>query len=188
MRVAYQGRPGAFSELAAHDRFSVEATTVACDTFDAAVRAVADDRADAAVIPVRNSTTSAVAGAADALALADALGLRRDGETTLAVRHALLARPGVALADVRRVASHPQALAQCAGWLTRHLPHAVVAPGPTDAPDTAGAAAEIAREGWTDAAAVAHASAATRYDLAVLADAIADRADNRTTFAVVLRP
>jgi prephenate dehydratase len=186
--VAYQGWPGAFSEVAALERFGPKAAPVGFPTFEAAVRAAADGTARAVLVPVRNSTTGAVAGAAEAVALGLALGLRADGDVFLAVRHALLALPGVGLGQVRRVRSHPQALAQCAGWLAANVPRAHVGPGPADAPDTAGAAREVAVRGLRDTAAVAHADAALRYGLAVLADDVADRADNTTTFAVLVRP
>ena len=187
MTVAFQGAAGAYSEAAALERFGPTAVPVGFDTFEAAVRAAATGEARAAVIPVRNSATGAVAEAADAVALGLALGLLRDDDVRTPIRHALLALPSVALGDVRRVRSHPQALAQTARWLAAHVPHAHVGPGPAGAPDTAGAAREISRTGRTDTAAVAHASAAERYGLAVLADGIEDEPDNATTFAILVR-
>ena len=183
MTVAFQGVAGAYSEIAALERFGPKASPVGFATFEAAARAAASGAARAAVIPVSNSATGAVDGGAAAVALGVALGLVRDGDVSLPVRHALLALPGVALADVRCVASHPQALAQTAGWRAAHLPHARAAPHA----DTAGAARDLAASGWRDAAAVAHADAAALYGLAVLADDIADLPDNATTFAVLVR-
>ena len=187
MTVAFQGWPGAYSEAAVLERFGPKVEPAGYPTFEAAVRAAADGVARAVAVPVSNSTTGAVAGAAEAVALGLALGLQRDGDVFLSVRHALLALDGVRLADVRRVRSHPQALAQCAGWLAAHLPHAHVGPGPAEAPDTAGAAREVAARGLRDTAAVAHADAARRYGLAVLADGIEDDPANTTTFAVLVR-
>ena len=183
MTVAFQGVAGAYSEVAARERFGPKTMPAGFDTFEAAVRAAAEGTATAAVIPVRNSTTGAVDGGAAAVALGVALGLVRDGDVSLPIRHALLALPGVALAEIRRVASHPQALAQTAVWRASHLPHARAAPHA----DTAGAARDLAASGRRDTAAVAHAGAAARYGLAVLADDIADRPDNATTFAVLVR-
>ncbi len=180
MTVAYQGWPGAYSDAAARARFGT-AETRGYPTFEAAVRAAASGAARGAVIPVRNSATGDVAGAAEAVALGLALGLVREADCVLPIRHALLARPGVALADVRVVRSHPQALAQTARWLARHLPAARA----EAAEDTAGAARDVAVSDARDVAAVAHASAAARYGLAVLADGIEDAPDNATTFAVL---
>lgn len=181
MTVAYQGWPGAYSDAAARARFGAE--TRGFPTFEAAVRAAASGETDAAVIPVRNTTTGDVAGAAGAVALGVALGLVREADHAMPIRHALLARSGVALAGVRTVRSHPQAIAQTARWIARHLPDARAEP----AEDTAGAARDLAASDACDVAAVAHASAAARYGLAVLADGIEDAPDNTTTFAVLVR-
>ncbi len=182
MRVAFQGEPGAYSEAAARARFGDGIETLGCASFEAAVRAAAEGRADAAVVPVRNSTTGTVDGGEDAARLGVALGLTRAADETLAVRHALLALPGVAMAEVAVVRSHPQALAQTTRWIAAHLPHA----RPEAADDTAGAARDIADSGDRGAAAVAHASAAARYGLAVLADGVEDEPGNATTFAVLV--
>ncbi len=187
MTVAFQGWPGAYSEVAVLERFGPKVEPVGYSTFEAGVRAAAEGETRAVVVPVHNSTTGAVAGAAEAVALGLDFGLQRDGDVFLRVRHALLALPDVPLAGIRRVRSHPQALAQCAGWLAAHLPHAHVGPGPAEAPDTAGAAREVAARGLRDTAAVAHADAAPRYGLAILADGIEDDPANTTTFAVLLR-
>ena len=183
MTVAYQGWPGAYSEAAARARFGADAETLGLPTFEAAARAAADGRAAAAVIPVRNSTTGAVDGGEAAAALGVALGLTREADETLTIRHALLALPGVAVEDVRTVRSHPQALAQAARWIAAHLPHATV----EAAEDTAGSARQLSASGDRGVAAVAHASAAARYGLAVLADGIEDETGNETTFAVLVR-
>ncbi len=181
--VAFQGWPGAYSEAAARARFGEAIEALGRASFEAAVRAAAEGRADAAVIPVRNSTTGLVDGGEAAAALGVALGLVRAADETLAIHHALLALPGVSMDAIRVVWSHPQALAQTARWTAAHLPHA----RPEAAEDTAGAARDIADSEDRGAAAVAHASAASRYGLAVLADGIEDEPGNATTFAVLVR-
>lgn len=106
------------------------------------------------------------------------------GEVQLRIRHHLLALEGVALGDVRRVLSHPQALGQCARWLRSNLPHADV----VAAYDTAGAARQVARERLADAAAIASASAGREYGLASLGASIEDNPQNFTRFLVLARP
>ena len=187
MTVAYQGEPGAYSEAAVHERFGPDAQAVSHTSFWLAVRAILDGEADGAVIPVRNSKTGSVWAGAEAVAEGRRAGLWSRGEVTLVIRHSLLALPGVGLAGLARVRSHPEALRQCSAWLAANLPHAVAQPGPEGAPDTAGAAREIAEQGWRDAAAIAHASAAARYGLVALASGIQDADDNATTFAVLSR-
>ena len=102
------------------------------------------------------------------------------GEHKLRVRHNFMVVPGVRLANVRRVYSHPQALAQCAIFLkalkrVELVPHF----------DTAGAAAYVAAEGLVDAAAVASARAADNYGLKVLKRGIEDNVQNYTRFLVI---
>ena len=182
MTVAFQGWPGAYSEAAVRLHFSGDVEALGRPTFEAAVRAAASGRARAAVIPVENTTTGPVAGGAEAVALGQRLGLVQDGWVLLPVRHALIGLDGAALADVRTVRSHPQALAQCAGWLASALPEAQIEAGE----DTAGSARDLAADPDTTVAAIAHASAAERYGLAVLMDGIEDRPDNATRFAVLV--
>lgn len=92
------------------------------------------------------------------------------------IRHHLLSR---SVAPVRRALSHPQALAQCAGWLaTRQIT-------PVPFPDTAGAAREVAAHGAPGDGAIASRAAAARYHLLVVAEDIADQESNRTRFLVV---
>lgn len=184
MTVAFQGVAGAYSEAAAHSCFGPNAHALGFATFEAAVRAAAQGEADAAVIPVENSTTGTVAGAEEAVALGLRLGLVREADVVTPIRHALVGLPGASLAGVRVVRSHPQALAQVARWLAANVPDA----RPEAAEDTAGSVRDLAARPDATAAAVAHADAAARYGLAVLADGIEDEADNATTFAVLLRP
>ena len=188
MTVAYQGEPGAYSEAAAHARFGPDAEAAGHATFAGAVQAVRHGAADAAVIPVRNSATGTVVPGAEAVAGGLRGGLHADGEIALPIRHALLALPGTALGAVRTVESHPEALRQCARWLGAALAAADVRPGPAAAPDTAGAARDLAARQDPRGAAIAHRAAAARYGLAVLADGIQDDPDNVTTFVVLVRP
>src|SRR5579884_3911246 len=104
------------------------------------------------------------------------------GEVVSAVRHCLLGVPGAATGAVRRVLSHPVALAQCERFLGRLAGVEVVA-----FYDTAGAAAEVARRADPALAAVAGRLAARRYGLAVLAEGIEDEPHNQTRFLFVAR-
>lgn len=103
------------------------------------------------------------------------------GEVKLAVRHCLLANHGVKVEDLKRVLSHPQALAQCENTLTRlgMVREAV--------DDTAGAAKYVAFHNLKDAGAVASAAAATIYGLNILAKDIQDDPDNVTRFLMLAR-
>ena len=128
------------------------------------------------MLPVENSLAGSVHSAYDLLLERD---LRIWGEVILRVRHALLAPPGTTLADLQRVRSHPQALAQCAGYLARHGLE------PVPQLDTAGSARIIAEEKLEDTAAIASRRAANLYDLRILAYDIQDLVGNATRFFVV---
>lgn len=144
------------------------------------MRAVSTGVVDSGVLPVEN----VIVGPIDAAraAIADEPGVAIVAETTVEIRLQLLGCPGVALADVRRVASHPAALGQCGRFLARHPDWAIEV-----AYDTAGAARDLAARGDRSGAAIAGRAAAARYGLAVLADEIADRPDNWTRFVRIVR-
>jgi prephenate dehydratase len=176
MKVAYAGEPGAFGEEAA--RLLPGAEPLPCPSFAAVFEAVERGEAERGVVPLHNSRAGMVEEvvklvARSQLQVADRLALR--------VRQALLALPGVRLEDIRSVASHPQALAQCSKLLQRHG-WQLVARG-----TTSGAARQLAEERDTTCAVVASARAGGLYGLAVLADGIEDDPENTTRFAVLRR-
>jgi prephenate dehydratase len=115
-------------------------------------------------------------------ALAAAPHLRVTDETTIEIRHALLALPGATLGTLTNVMSHPVALAQCGRFLARHPRWTV-----HESYDTAGAARDVAAQGVRDQAAIASVRAAERYQLAVVAEDIQDVSENRTRFVVIGR-
>lgn len=175
VRVAFQGERGAFSELAIRHWWPATAEPLPCRTFDDVLEALRTHAADAAVLPVENRIVGPVRPSRDALARAGAA-VVATGDVVVPIRHALLAPAGATLEGLVVVRSHPVALAQCArflearGWRT------------DAAHDTAGAAREVAEARDPTVAAIAPASAAARYGLVVLADAIQDVPDNWTRF------
>ncbi len=178
MRIAYQGVPGAYSQLAAVSHCPGAVTTGRRD-FEAVVTDVASGRVERGLLPVANTIVGEVTAAVAAMSrTADLVVLE---QFDYRICHCLAALPGADLASIRWVESHPVALAQCARWLSgrRLAPHAVL--------DTAGAAQAIAADrDWTRAA-ICNAEAAERYGLTVLARDIADTPDNFTTFVVLAR-
>lgn len=170
-RVAFQGEPGAWSEVALFALYAQEPEAVPLRSFEDVFEALAARRVDAAVVPVENSTTGSVFQVVDLLFEAEAAVV---GEVVFPIRHALLARPGTKLPALRRVLSHPQALDQCAAFLRRHG----LQPVPTF--DTAGAARALADEP-PDTGALASKLAARLYGLEVLEQDVAERT-NRTRF------
>jgi chorismate mutase/prephenate dehydratase len=176
LRVAYFGPAASYTHLAARQQFGAAAEYVAEASIADVFRDVETGRADLGVVPVENSTEGMVAHTLDLLADST---LSICAELSLPVRHNLLVRPGTALADVRRVVAHPQALAQCRRWLVEHL-----AGIPTEAEaSNARAAARAGAEAGV--AAIAAEAAAETYGLAVLERAIHDDAENQTRFLVL---
>ena len=175
--VAYQGAPGAFSEAAALAMCGAGSRLQPCRTLEQVFRAVAGHDAQAGVVPIENSLAGPVPGCADLL---ERSAVHIVAERADRIEHALVAPAGAALRDVRRVLSHPVAIAQCEAFFLAH-PHLV----PVPAFDTAGAVEEVMRSGAADAAAIASARAAALYGGTVLAAAIQDRSDNVTRFLCI---
>jgi len=174
-RIAFQGVGGAFSEQAAL-QFAPDAEAIGFPTFEEAFDAAVRGECTHACLPVENSLAGSINQTYDLLT--DSV-LHVVGEQVVRVHHNLLARPGTRFEDVRRVYSHPQALAQCQAYLRKHGFEAV-----TDF-DTAGAAKLLAEHGGEGRAALASKRAAAAYGLDVLAENVEDLAFNYTRFFVL---
>ena len=172
--IAFQGEPGANSDMACRAAFPYM-TTLPCPTFETAMAAVQAGRAELAIIPVENSIAGRVA---DLHSLLPHTKLKIVAEHFQRVEHCLVALPGASLKTIKTAKSHVQALAQCRNFLKKHgiqpLVHA----------DTAGAAREIADVGDASVGAIASSLAARIYGLKVLAKNIED-ADHNTTRMLV---
>ncbi|XP_071915509.1 arogenate dehydratase 2-like isoform X2 [Coffea arabica] len=177
LRVAYQGVRGAYSESAAEKAYP-NCEAVPCEQFDTAFEAVERWLVDRAVLPIENSLGGSIHRNYDLLLRHR---LHIVGEVKLAIRHCLLANPDANLEELKRVLSHPQALAQCENTLTKlGLVREAV-------DDTAGAAKFIAFHKLKDAGAVASETAARIYGLNILARDIQDDSDNITRFLMLAR-
>ncbi|MBN1247085.1 MAG: prephenate dehydratase [Anaerolineae bacterium] len=172
-RVAFQGVAGAYSQEAVRQYFGSDADPVPCPTLEDMFPEVESGRADFAMLPVENAVAGAVAGAYELLLERD---LRINAEVILRVRHMLLAAPGTRRSEVRRVRSHPQALAQCQRYLDRYGMAA------EPAFDTAGSARDLAENPEPDVAVIASGLAAEMYGLEILDRGIEDFRFNYTRF------
>ena len=177
LTVAYLGPQATFTHQAALQRFGAAAgyrpARSIGEVFDDVERA----RAGFGVVPVENSTEGAVNMTLDRLTVSDALIC---GELRLEITQHLLSRADE-LSEIKRVISHPQALAQCRGWLAEHLPDV-----PTEEMLSTAAAAELAASDAT-VAAIASELAAQLYGVPVLRARIEDNPHNSTRFLVVGR-
>lgn len=174
---AYQGEPGAFSEQAARRLLGAAVRLLPCADFPALFTAVGQSRARWAVVPVENTLAGPVTECQEWLKHAR---VQSAGELRLPIRLALIARPDVRLADVRRVFSHPMALQQCCRFFAGHRGMSALS-----AHDTAGAVREVLQSGRKDEAAIAAAGCAELYGGKVLAEDISDRSENETRFLLV---
>lgn len=176
-RVAYLGPAGTHTEEALLAGATHEVELLPLATVQDTFRAVSEGEAERGVVPLENSIEGGVGATLDALAAQDGE-VRIVGETLLAIRHTLIVRAPLELAKVERVLSHPQALAQCAGFLDERLPTAERVPAPSTAEAVRTVVAQ--ERPW---AALGSATSAAVYGGVVLADAVQDRSDNVTRFA-----
>ncbi len=177
-RVAYLGPAGTFSEEAALGFFGSSIVHVPCANFDEVFHATSAGSADFGVVPVENSSEGVVTRSLD-LFLTTPLFII--GETSLYVRHHLL-RGVNSLDGIEAVCAHPQALAQCHGWLSNHLPNVERRPVSSNAEGARMASADPRLAG------IASERAASQFGLHVVAPAVQDDAHNRTRFAIVAHP
>ncbi len=177
--VAIQGEAGSFSHAAAREALGPDVQLVPCPTFEDLFRAVEAGQAARGVVPIENSLAGSVYEAYDALG---AHALHVVAETQVHVRHCLVVRPGTKLAAVRRVASHPVALAQCRRFFAEH-------PGvaPVPAYDTAGSVRDLMADHLAAEAAIGSSLAAHLYGAEVLLEGLEDHPENYTRFLVVAR-
>jgi prephenate dehydratase len=180
MKIAYQGEPGAFSEAAAR-QVSPGAQLIACKSFEDVFASVegGPNSAGYGVLPIENSIGGSIHRNFDLLLEHE---LPIVGETEVRVVHHLLALQGVDLATVKRIYSHPQALAQCDRFLRTLTGVEIIATY-----DTAGSAKMIADQNMRDAAAIASARAGEVFGLSTLKSSIQDFDRNITRFLIIGR-
>ncbi|MEJ7685800.1 MAG: prephenate dehydratase [Variovorax sp.] len=177
-RVAVLGPEGTFCEQAAVVYFGGAADLIYCASFDEVFHATAAGSAQYGVVGIENSSEGVVTRSLDLLLHSPAHVV---GEVSLLVRHHLL-RSSNELEGIEAVLAHPQALAQCQTWLSKHLPNAERRAVSSNAE---GARLAAGNQAW---AGLASERAATRFGLHIVAHAIQDDSYNRTRFAVICLP
>jgi prephenate dehydratase len=176
--VAFQGEPGAYSELAAFEYFGEDISTLPCSTFEVVFQSVDQGDPSHGLLPVENSLAGSIHRNYD-LMLRHKLFIV--GEYHLRVSHCLMALPGVRMDEIQRVHSHPQALAQCEANLTRMQVESY------SEADTAGSARLVRDSGNREKAALASKRAAEVYQLEILAENMEDNPANFTRFLALAR-
>ncbi len=175
LAVAYFGPEGSFTEAALRKHFGGAVEAVPLASIKDVFREVTAGTVGFGVVPVENSAEGVVTHTHD---LFFAASVRIVGEVVLRIHHQLMAL-GTDRSAIRRVAAHPQALAQCREWLDLHWPELERVPVANNA--------EAARRAAADGslAAIASSEAAARWGLTVIARNIEDTPDNSTRFLVI---
>jgi prephenate dehydratase len=177
--VAIQGERGAFSHQAAIEALGAEIEILPRTSFDELFDSVVEKKADRALVPIENSLHGSIHENYDRLKNRP---LHIVGETQLRIRQCLIGRPGSSVATIRRVASHPVALAQCRRFFAERPQVEAVS-----AYDTAGAVQDLMKGGLATQGAIASRLAAELYGGHVLLEGIEDDPENYTRFLLLAR-
>ncbi|HZT69970.1 MAG TPA: prephenate dehydratase [Terriglobia bacterium] len=175
--IAFQGERGAFSEEAAYKLLGRNIQVLPCPTFEAVFESVAKGKASRCLAPIENTLAGSVYENYDLLLKND---LHIVGEVNLRIVHNLIAFPGTTLRNLKRVYSHPVALAQCNRFFSAH-------PKIEKVPfyDTAGSVKMLAEERPVGAAAIASRVAASYYHARILKTHLEDHRENFTRFLLL---
>jgi 3-deoxy-7-phosphoheptulonate synthase len=178
--VAFQGEPGAFSEIALQRYFPDSTRSLPLQEFRDVFESVLTARSRYGIIPIENTLTGSIHQNYDLLLQYP--DIRIIGEKTIRIIHNLIGLPGAQLSDIRRVYSHPQGLSQCARFLDGY-------PQWQKIPfyDTAGSIAFVAEEGSKENAGIASVVAARVHKMKVLKEGIETDSQNYTRFVVIAR-
>lgn len=176
-RIAYSGIPGAFANIAAK-RIFPGGRIISYPDFKSTYAAVENGECDSCVLPIENSYAGEVSQVMDLMFSGS---LFVSGVYTLKIAQHLLGVKGASLSDIKKVISHPQALAQCAKYLEKHGFRTM------DATNTALAARSVRDDGDRTIAAIASSETARLYGLKILDRDINTSSQNSTRFAVLSR-
>ncbi len=174
-RVAFQGEPGAYGEIAALDYFP-KAKLLPAKSFQTVFEILESGKANFAVVPIENSIEGSINETYDLLLKTSMVVC---GEIYQRIRHCLIANPGTSNSEITAAYSHPQALAQCRAYLQKKG----LEPIPTY--DTAGAVKLVKQEKMMQAAAIASKRAANLYGMRILEESIEDKKNNYTRFLIL---
>ena len=176
-RIGYLGPAGTYTEQAAL-LYAPNAELEPYPTISAVGAAVADDELESGVVPIENSLEGSVTFTLDLLIAQSGLSIRN--EVVIPIDHYLVAPPGVSVDSVEVIYSHPQALAQCRGYLGENFPTVA-----REASLSTVAAVLDMQSSRAPAAAICPQRATEIYDVHILARSIQDNSTNQTRFVVL---
>ena len=175
--VAYQGEPGAYSTIAARKFFTSKIQLIPNESFDLVFKQVEENYSEFAVVPIENSLAGSIHQNYDLLLKHELFII---GELKLRIVHYLIANPGVSLANIKKIFSHPQALMQCQSNIASLGDKSII---PTY--DTAGSVKKIKEEKIMDGGAIASNLAAEIYKMKILKNELQDSPENYTRFLLL---
>jgi chorismate mutase/prephenate dehydratase len=175
IKVAYLGPEGTFTHLAAMKKFGEKAKYIPVKTIDEVFREVEKKRVDYGVVPVENSIEGIVTHTLDVFLESD---LKIISEISLEIHHYLLSKEN-SIDKIKKIYSHPQAIAQCRNWIGENLPEAEI----FETESTISAVKKVMKE--KNAAAIASEIASSMYNLNIIAERIEDFRENITRFLVI---
>ena len=179
IHVVYQGVEGAYTHQALASYFGEETECFNVDTWRDAMEAIKGGKADYAVLPFENSSAGIVAENYDLL---KEYGYYIVGEQKIKINHCVLGLPGVNFDDIKKIYSHPQALAQCSKFLEKHREWEII-----PEKNTAMAAKKVKEDADPTQAAIASSLTAELYGLDMLAEGVQNNSMNETRFIIVSR-
>lgn len=179
IHVVYQGVEGAYTHQALASYFGEETECFNVDTWRDAMEAIKGGKADYAVLPFENSSAGIVAENYDLL---KEYGYYIVGEQKIKINHCVLGLPGVNFDDIKKIYSHPQALAQCSKFLEKHCEWEII-----PEKNTAMAAKKVQEDKDPSQAAIASSMTAELYGLDMLAEGVQNNSMNETRFIIVSR-
>ncbi len=177
MKIAYSGVAGAFAYIAARTAFPT-ARYVSYPNFESAYAACINGECDTAVLPIENSYNGDVGAVTDLMFSGS---LKVNGIIEIDITHCLLGLPGTCASDIKKVISHPQALAQCKPYIRAH------GFAEEEYENTALAAEAVSRAADTSLGAIASEETASLYGLEVIEKNINEARNNTTRFAIFSR-
>lgn len=179
IRVVYQGVEGAYTHQALASYFGADTECFHVDTWRDAMEAIKSKAADYAILPYENSSAGIVAENYDLLR---EYGYYIVGDQKIKINHCILGLPGVTFGDIKKIYSHPQALAQCSKYLEKHREWEII-----PALNTAMAAKKVDEDKDPTQAAIASSLTADLYGLEILAEGVQNNTMNETRFIIVSR-
>lgn len=181
LRIAYEGQPGAYSEMAIRQLHGKRAIAVGFPDFPSVHEALRTGTVDQAALPVEN-TLAGTASLHDNWDILAEEGFHAVAETVVHVHHCLMTLPGTKLSEIKEVLVHPQPIIQCRETLKKMLPKATITKG-----DTAASARWLSEARPKGVAVIASRLAAETYGLQILHEGMEDNPSNFTRFLMAAR-